>query len=65
MCPEKEVCRVEQSQHPQTIKPRFPSLFAMGNIVSMPVRFFLDSEADLCIVSEGLVHELARNGTKS
>ena len=30
----------------------------------MPVRFFLDSGADLTIVSDGLVHELARNGTQ-
>ena len=28
------------------------------------MRFFLDSGADLTIVSDGLVHELARNGTQ-
>ena len=65
MCPEKEVCRVEQSQHPQYTQPRLPSLFAMGKVASMPVRFFLDSGADLTIVSDGLVHELARNGTQN
>ena len=43
---------------------KVPSLFAMGKVVSMPVRFFLDSGADLTIVSDGLVHELARNGTQ-
>ena len=63
VCPEKEVCRVEQSQHPQYTQPRLPSLFAMGKVASMLVRFFLDSGADLTIVSDGLVHELARNGT--
>ena len=30
----------------------------------MTVRFFLDSGADLTIVSDGLVHELATNGTQ-
>ena len=41
-----------------------PSLFAMGKVASMPVRFFLDSGVALTIVSDGLVHELARNGTQ-
>ena len=36
----------------------------MGEVVSMPVRSFLDSGADLTIVSDGLVHKLAKNGTQ-
>ena len=64
VCPEKEVCRVEQPQLSQYTQPRLPSLFAMGKVASMPVRFFLDSGADLTIVSDGLVHELAKNGTQ-
>ena len=58
------MCRVEQLQHPQYTQPRLPSLFAMGKVASMPVKFFLDSGADLTIVNDGLVHELARNGTQ-
>ena len=64
VCHENEVCGVEQSQHPQYTQPRLPSLFAMGKVASMTVRFFLDSGAVLTIVSDRLVHELARNGTQ-
>ena len=58
------MCRVEQSQHLQYTQPRLPSLFAMGKVASMPVRFFLGSGADLTIVSDRLAHELARNSTQ-
>ena len=57
-CPDRDLYRIRHTQPSQPTVTRLPSLFTMGTIGEAPVRFFLDSGADLTVINKQTLDEL-------
>ena len=61
-CPDRDLYRIRHTQPSQPTVTRLPSLFTVGTIGEVPVRFFLDSGADLTVINKQTLDELRYAG---
>ena len=57
-CPARDLYRIRHTQPSQPTVTRLPYLFTMRTIGEAPVRFFLDSGADLTVINKQTLDEL-------